>query len=572
MSHNGHPNPDALGDIPIDPAMTQTQVQIQPVQQQAIFSPFDPHAAPSMSSYPYSPHPPATSAEQYRSSPTVGQGSMHLPPIRSIEPRQGQPLQPQTPIQTPYPQVVPPQMPGYHPHMGPMSPYYPQAPMHPGYVPVQLAPGEQPAMHPASTIPPPPPGRWPQGLPLPPDHRTGDIARGRNKKEVKRRTKTGCLTCRKRRIKPQHGPSSIQNAPHLTQSGSDSPTSAHSYTTPSLGQVPSVGPSRSSTTDSPRSAHSQADPQSHFSAEPPFGQAFYSASSESRPEGPSSLTSHPTPTMRSPIPTIKQLGMEDLHSIGGYPPPIESSYSEAVSAQDHDRITNHFRHNYGPAIDRLFEASFWTSEGLRYLTAKTDTMVLYKQHLDHLAGRESSTRPSLLSEESILLWQLFRLCNDVEQPPPMSAPLGFVNHSPKDRLQVFQALLTGETLPLNPLMPKSLAGADSLRMREFEFWFCIGQIVSIEERDADTAKQLDGLLERCRAVLDKQEQRDVLYSISMIRTLGRRWGGMLQSGPGAAEAQKHFEIARNFIETETTRGTNSVIQRLCGMARKAWTT
>lgn len=36
---------------------------------------------------------------------------------------------------------------------------------------------------------------------LPPQHDQRVLSGGRHKKEIKRRTKTGCLTCRKRRIK-----------------------------------------------------------------------------------------------------------------------------------------------------------------------------------------------------------------------------------------------------------------------------------------------------------------------------------------------------------------------------------
>ena len=188
MSHNGHPHTAPLENIPIDPTMTQTQVHVQPLQQHAVFSAYDPHASSPMSSYPYSQ--PSTSAE-----PTSSHGSMHLPPIRSIESRQAQPPQrpPSAAMQNPYAvQVGPPNpMPGYTPQMGQVAPYYAPPPMGAPYVPLGM--GGQPAMNMPSS---PQVMRWP----LPPDEHKM-LSGGRHKKEVKRRTKTGCLTCRKRRIK-----------------------------------------------------------------------------------------------------------------------------------------------------------------------------------------------------------------------------------------------------------------------------------------------------------------------------------------------------------------------------------
>ena len=269
--------------------------------------------------------------------------------------------------------------------------------------------------------------------------------------------------------------------------------------------------------------------------------------------------------------TVRKLRLDDLQSINGHPPPLKPSPSPDLSAQDHDRMGSHLTQNYAPSIDQLFEAQFWSSEGSAHLRSNASTATLYKQYLDHMAENDDLRHPSILSEESLLLWELFRLCDVAEQPGPLEAPLGLVSHQPKDRLKVIEALLTGGTLPMNTLSPQSLAGTDELRIREHEFWFCLGQVASIEEKDGASAKQIDGMLERCRAVLDNLEQRDVLYSVAMVRHLGRRWGGIVQTGPAASEARRNFEIARNFIETETSRGTTPVIQRVCAMARRAWT-
>lgn len=133
--------------------------------------------------------PPAQtqSNEAYRQSPGQSSASLpiNLPPLRSIDPQS---------------HSQPPAHPPSHQNEG--TPQQQGQPM-PGYYP----------------LPPPPPNvqhhnhtSAPQLMryaPIP----QGDahmMAGSRHKKEIKRRTKTGCLTCRKRRIKVSRVPSRME--------------------------------------------------------------------------------------------------------------------------------------------------------------------------------------------------------------------------------------------------------------------------------------------------------------------------------------------------------------------------
>lgn len=151
----------------------------------------DPHSYPSPSlqnSYTYPPQgqQPGQSSDYRTPSTTTTSSSMaqhpvNLPPIRTFD-GQTQPSAQQPSSGYVAPSTLP--QPG-----PPINSYY---------------------QHPY--LPPPPPGPQPSSLaaqaaqmgmryPMPPhlDQRT--MSGGRHKKEIKRRTKTGCLTCRKRRIK-----------------------------------------------------------------------------------------------------------------------------------------------------------------------------------------------------------------------------------------------------------------------------------------------------------------------------------------------------------------------------------
>ena len=151
-----------------------------PSRQSASYPSPSQYPSPSMSGYAYPP-PTGQNDSSYRASPTgsnVSLPSLNLPPIRTIDGRQHPPQQ-----QSQQPQGGPPAMP---PGLPP--------PMNHQFYPGHSLP---PPQHMNITSDPNQPMRYP--LPPPPDGRI--MSGGRHKKEIKRRTKTGCLTCRKRRIK-----------------------------------------------------------------------------------------------------------------------------------------------------------------------------------------------------------------------------------------------------------------------------------------------------------------------------------------------------------------------------------
>jgi hypothetical protein len=170
--------------------MADPNVQQQSRQQQPGAYP-SPHSYPSPSMQPTYTYPPPQgpqSNEPYRGSPQGGNMALpplNLPPIRLQDGQQQQqqpPQQQQQQQQMGSPLPPPPHgMPQYYGHQG-----HPHAP--PGQ---QMMGNMGPAQYNTAIR-----------YQLPPQHNdTRVLSGGRHKKEIKRRTKTGCLTCRKRRIK-----------------------------------------------------------------------------------------------------------------------------------------------------------------------------------------------------------------------------------------------------------------------------------------------------------------------------------------------------------------------------------
>lgn len=181
-----------INSAPYSPAsslfslQTMADPNVQQSRQQTVAYP-SPHSYPSPSMQPTYTYPPPQgqqTTDAYRGSPQGSNMSLpplNLPPIRLQDAQQPQ-AQPQhqhqhqpQPMGSPLP---PPQhgMPQYYPH------------------PAHAQPGQ-----PIMTNMGPQFNAMRYQLPPQPDQRV--LSGGRHKKEIKRRTKTGCLTCRKRRIK-----------------------------------------------------------------------------------------------------------------------------------------------------------------------------------------------------------------------------------------------------------------------------------------------------------------------------------------------------------------------------------
>lgn len=158
--------PPHFGHTPWQQVMSQQSDTAQSYQQPNSYPSFSAPSMPAQYNYP----PPEGQGQGQAKPPSAPSGSnmahpnISLPPISSIS----QPHHPQSQQAPPMASAMPPNMGQYYGGQG----QYPQ-----------------PTSDPSAPV----------RYPIPPDGR--QMSGGRHKKEIKRRTKTGCLTCRKRRIK-----------------------------------------------------------------------------------------------------------------------------------------------------------------------------------------------------------------------------------------------------------------------------------------------------------------------------------------------------------------------------------
>jgi hypothetical protein len=144
-----------------------------------------------------------------------------------------------------------------------------------------------------------------------------------------------------------------------------------------------------------------------------------------------------------------------------------------------------------------------------------------------------------------------------------------------NRLNVFETLLTGRVAANNPLKAPVAGSTDHHRLRELEFWYTLGNFVCHQYEDPTAAKEVDETLSALRNLLDGRENRDVLYSIAVVRGLGQRVSEYTDNDTplhlDESDNKSKLLVAKKFVMDEAGgAGTTNVIRRLCDLSARSW--
>ncbi|KAL4776504.1 hypothetical protein BDW60DRAFT_213887 [Aspergillus nidulans var. acristatus] len=374
----------------------------------------------------------------------------------------------------------------------------------------------------------------------------------RHKKEVKRRTKTGCLTCRKRRIKCDEGHPVCRNCVKSKRE--------------CLGYDPVF--------KQPTPSAIQPAPNPQPSLNITDGGLQPTVNPATTTTGHSETTSF----------RLKQVQISDLLALRGIPPPPPHPIT-ALPPNRLEEIQAVFLATYAPAIDRFFETRWFSEKALSHLLANAQLMAEYSALIEAFNGNLSD--PNVLARlesfEASVVWSTMTLCRHVMNVSSGSQP-DYDLLATSKRLDVIEAMITGDHLDSNPLAqfptrqpaanPPSLP--DQLMQRQLDFWSAIGHFLTLHDNEASAAKEIDDTLGRCRTLLDTYENRDVIYSVAIARHLGQRWADFPHSFPqpittNEKDAGAKLYVAQKFLEQEAGgKGTTQVIKRLCGMVVRSW--
>ncbi|KAF2189637.1 hypothetical protein K469DRAFT_562266 [Zopfia rhizophila CBS 207.26] len=562
--------------------------------------------------YTYPPPQGQSNPEPYRGSPqgsNMPLPSLNLPPIRLQDGQAQPPPQPQ-PGQQPMGSPLPPpqhSMPQYYPHPGHPPP--PGQPMNITSSPHNLAMRYQ----------------------LPPQGEQRMMSGGRHKKEIKRRTKTGCLTCRKRRIKcdeahpicrncqkskreclgydpifkQQPGPAQIQPAPNSAPHQSSVPASAPPTTLPYGSQVPQgYAPAASSSYAPPLptagSGHPQYDNFNNSAIDPALA-ATDPAMHGSQP--PYNGTQALNPALRgigsaSPYSSVasdaqpvkaKRVKIIDLFQIGGHNPPEIPPRPAPIPSELDDEFTKIFTNDYCLGLDAILETKWFSANNNalhKILADKSlhEEAVHFAETIKyHQSSYDGMAR--IPSQEARLIWHMLGVCK--QTPPATNGTNGtgpanaenedFSLKEVRARFDILESLLTNQNLETNPVRQLSYSSdITDFKKAELDFWEQLGNFVVHADVESAPASAVDQALGTMRQVLQQIETRDVIYSLAIARHSGGRVRGFPNSLPAPVDTNPESDtnklnVAMNFISHECRASTQQVISRICDMATLSWT-
>ncbi|OAA42613.1 negative acting factor [Metarhizium rileyi] len=564
------------------------------------------HASPTGASpTQYSSYPTSTivshATEGYRVSPVPSSNAMSLPSMRTID-------------SLPQQRVGQPQMPH---HTMPMS-------MNAHLTPVSSGPAIYPPHHtmsvpsnyglPSDSLP---------RYPLPHDPR---ILGSRGPKKCDE-THPTCNNCKKSKreclgydpiFRQQAGPqpnSHIQPAPTsqpVASSAVASPISAHSTaatghasaSTNSYGSQPSMLPSSYSTTSPPSTLPSSSTART----------ASSSYNSPVAPRGTTPIKQEPAfdfatsidPASRHlPPPTsgpdIKPFDYKTLatvdssrHSppnkmkideiinlLGPPPPPQQISHTE----ETFNEITKVYHEMYAGGLSAFLETSWYYFIENGKMSFPRDAnliehMATFLKILEAVRANDHSQMAYSGVLETRIVWELaciaYQFSDGANQTSRTSLPPEGDSAEARNRLRVVEALLCGEYLATNPLTPP-LQDPEPHRTRQFDFWYSLAEfVIKRESPDSHQAiKARDDALGRMRHLLDGRENRDVLYSIAVVRELAPYYGPSYGNTPQYADEtdpKNRLAVASKFIldEAQVTGGTTNVVRRFSDIASRAF--
>ncbi|KAF2002915.1 hypothetical protein P154DRAFT_593408 [Amniculicola lignicola CBS 123094] len=549
-----------------------------------------PHSYPSPSMQPTYTYPPPQgqgNPEPYRGSP---QGSnMNLPPLNlpPIRVQDGQAQQQQGP-------------PGQQPMGSPLPPSQHGMPQYYGH-PGQHHPAQGPPMNMGGA---PHMGMRYQLPPQGGEQRM--MSGGRHKKEIKRRTKTGCLTCRKRRIKcdeahpicrncqkskrdclgydpifkQQPGPAQIQPAPNsaphqVSVPASAPPTAAAPYS----GQVPQGYAPAASTGYPPpapvTAAHHEnfnaidpalagQDPAMHGAPQYNGGHALNPALRAPTPRRhltrPPSKVSHQALDIHNPRAyhsdshTAKRIKISELFPIGHHNPPEVPQRPSPIPQELDDDFAKIFGNDYCAGLDQILETR-WFTTGNNALARVFSDKQLHEEAVHFVETVKYRTTSAdmggIFSQEARLIWHMLGVCkqpalatNGTNGTIPVNAENEDASLSEvRARFDILEALLTNQNLESNPLRQISYpSDLAVLKKAEVDFWEQLGNFVMYADNDSAPPGAVDYALGTMRTVLNAIEVRDALYSIAIARHLGNRIRGFPNSLPPQQDAHPETDL------------------------------
>lgn len=269
--------------------------------------------------------------------------------------------------------------------------------------------------------------------------------------------------------------------------------------------------------------------------------------------------------------------MDELIAIDGVPlPPL--TVTQPLLETHYQDVTIAYQRVYGPHIDKFLETQWFVTRGHEHvlqdarLCERMATLIA-RYTIDPKTEAYNQALPATRSLEANVIWSIMSIARRVAgQNSPEDANAGV--HDAARRFDILENLLLGQYLYSDvPPDSESMNGTGlqaQLNQHRREFWRLMQKFLTIHDDEASASHELDETLINARACLDVKENRDVIYSIALVRLHGGREN--LENTDGGSIQDKDLGKAKKFLRDEAEgKGSTQVIQRICGMAMRAWT-
>lgn len=274
--------------------------------------------------------------------------------------------------------------------------------------------------------------------------------------------------------------------------------------------------------------------------------------------------------------------VEIIDSLGPTPTPPKVPASEETFSE----ITKVYHEMYASALASFFETTwyYFAENGIMSFPKHPPLLEHMASFLKILEAVKANDHTQMAYSgilETRIVWELactaFQIPERSNGAMRMQLPPEGDGAEARSRLQVVDALLCGEYLPSNPLSPP-VADSDIQRSRQFDFWYNLADFIRHRDNPEGTQAQQarEDVLGRMRRLLDGRENRDVLYSIAVVRQLapnfGPNYGTAVPAHLDETDPKNRLSVASKFIldEAQVTGGTTNVVRRISDIACRAF--
>lgn len=275
--------------------------------------------------------------------------------------------------------------------------------------------------------------------------------------------------------------------------------------------------------------------------------------------------------------TAERSRLNELLEIDGVPLPA-LSITQPLSEKNYEDVAVAYRQVYGPQIDKFFETQWFASRGFNYVLqdarlCERFASLVARYDITPQTPAFNEALPATKSLEASVIWSIMSIARRVaSQNNPEEVKAGVLDAA--KRVEVLENLLLGQYLYSDVLLDTETMNGTGLQaqlnQRVREFWRLMHKFLTIHDDEASASHELDETLLGARACLDVKENRDIMYSIALVRLHGGREN--LENNDGGSAQGDDLGKAKKYLkEAAEGKGTTQVFQRVCGMAMRAWT-